>query len=460
MREFFSSLFWPTLTGILAAAIILDQWVLPEPLGRERGQVKTSYSDAVALATPSVVNIYTAKLVDSGRSQSLNDPLLRRFLGNSGRRQRVERSLGSGVILTPEGHIITNNHVIADADAIQVLLHDGRSAKATAIGSDPATDLAVLQIQLPGLTPITLANSDKAKVGDVVLAIGNPYGFGHSVSQGIISGLSRYGLQASDYEDYIQTDAIIHLGNSGGALVTLDGKLVGINTAIIAPSGGNVGIGFAVPVNMADAVFSQLIKFGEVQRGQLGVTIQDFTPDLAEALGIEGETGAVVTQVAPDSAAEAVGLQPGDLIVSVDGRPVVGSADLRSQIGLKRLDQDIEIDVIRDGKTLTFKTQLRQGTQRDADLDAPKTQQLSGAEVRDMQTGDPLYGEVPGIVVTRVDADSRAARSGLEAGDIILAVNRVPITSVSEFREQLAAIDNALAFTIQRGSARIFLLIR
>ena len=171
MKEFLSSLFWPTLTGILAAAIILDQWVLPEPLGRDRSQIRTSYSDAVALATPSVVNIYTAKLVDSGRNQRLNDPLLRRFLGNSGRRQRVERSLGSGVILTAEGHIITNNHVIADADAIQVLLHDGRSATATAIGTDPATDLAVLQIQLPGLTPITLANSDDAQVGDVVLDV-------------------------------------------------------------------------------------------------------------------------------------------------------------------------------------------------------------------------------------------------------------------------------------------------
>ena len=279
MREFFSSLFWPTLTGILAAAIILDQWVLPEPMGRERGQVKTSYSDAVALATPSVVNIYTAKLVDSGRSQSLNDPLLRRFLGNSGRRQRVERSLGSGVILTPEGHIITNNHVIADADAIQVLLHDGRSAKATAIGSDPATDLAVLQIQLPGLTPITLANSDKAKVGDVVLAIGNPYGFGHSVSQGIISGLSRYGLQASDYEDYIQTDASVLLGSSGGALIDASGKLLGINTLIYTANGEGtddaaIGINLATPVNLAHFVMKDLVNYGTVVRGWLGVSVE------------------------------------------------------------------------------------------------------------------------------------------------------------------------------------------
>jgi len=415
--------------------------------------------------TPAVVNISVESLQSVEQNPLFNDPFFQRFFDMQPMpqmpQQRWQMSAGSGVIFNAEeGYVLTNHHVVENGNRIVVTLKDRRQFDAELIGSDAGTDIALLKIEAENLTALELGDSDRLEVGDYVLAIGNPFGLGQTVTSGIVSALGRSGLNIEGYEDFIQTDASINPGNSGGALVTLDGKLVGINTAIIAPSGGNVGIGFAVPVNMADAVFSQLIKFGEVQRGQLGVTIQDFTPDLAEALGIEGETGAVVTQVAPDSAAEAVGLQPGDLIVSVDGRPVVGSADLRSQIGLKRLDQDIEIDVIRDGKTLTFKTQLRQGTQRDADLDAPKTQQLSGAEVRDMQTGDPLYGEVPGIVVTRVDADSRAARSGLEAGDIILAVNRVPITSVSEFREQLAAIDNALAFTIQRGSARIFLLIR
>jgi len=415
--------------------------------------------------TPAVVNISVESLQSVEQNPLFNDPFFQRFFDMQPMpqmpQQRWQMSAGSGVIFNAEeGYVLTNHHVVENGNRIVVTLKDRRQFDAELIGSDAGTDIALLKIEAENLTALELGDSDRLEVGDYVLAIGNPFGLGQTVTSGIVSALGRSGLNIEGYEDFIQTDASINPGNSGGALVTLDGKLVGINTAIIAPSGGNVGIGFAVPVNMADAVFSQLIKFGEVQRGQLGVTIQDFTPDLAEALGIEGETGAVVTQVAPDSAAEAVGLQPGDLIVSVDGRPVVGSADLRSQIGLKRLDQYIEIDVIRDGKTLTFKTQLRQGTQRDADLDAPKTQQLSGAEVRDMQTGDPLYGEVPGIVVTRVDADSRAARSGLEAGDIILAVNRVPITSVSEFREQLAAIDNALAFTIQRGSARIFLLIR
>lgn len=364
MREFFSSLFWPTLTGILAAAIILDQWVLPEPMGRERGQVKTSYSDAVALATPSVVNIYTAKLVDSGRSQSLNDPLLRRFLGNSGRRQRVERSLGSGVILTPEGHIITNNHVIADADAIQVLLHDGRSAKATAIGSDPATDLAVLQIQLPGLTPITLANSDNAKVGDVVLAIGNPYGFGHSVSQGIISGLSRYGLQASDYEDYIQTDASVLLGSSGGALIDASGKLLGINTLIYTANGEGaddaaIGINLATPVNLAHFVMKDLVNYGTVVRGWLGVSVELLqTPETIA----QQQQVLLVSGLAEDGPAARAGLQLGDVISAINGNTVNDGRITMHQIARFRPGEIVDIEVARGRQQETVQLQAVVGT--------------------------------------------------------------------------------------------------
>ncbi|MDG1064652.1 MAG: trypsin-like peptidase domain-containing protein [Luminiphilus sp.] len=349
MKEFLSSLFWPTLTGILAAAIILDQWVLPEPLGRDRSQVRTSYSDAVALATPSVVNIYTAKLVDSGRNQRLNDPLLRRFLGNSGRRQRIERSLGSGVILTAEGHIITNNHVIADADAIQVLLHDGRSATATAIGSDPATDLAVLQIQLPGLTPITLANSDDAQVGDVVLAIGNPYGFGHSVSQGIISGLSRYGLQASDYEDYIQTDASVLLGSSGGALIDASGKLLGINTLIYTANGEGadnaaIGINLATPVNLAQFVMQDLVNYGTVVRGWLGVSVELLQSPETIA---QQQQVLLVSGLAEDGPAARAGLQVGDVISAINGNTVNDGRITMHQIARFRPGEIVDIEVAR-----------------------------------------------------------------------------------------------------------------
>jgi serine protease DegS len=364
VREFFTSLFWPTLTGILAAAIILDQWVLPEPMGRDRNQIRTSYSDAVALATPSVVNIYTAKLVDSGRSQRLNDPLLRRFLGNSGRRQQVERSLGSGVILTSEGHIITNNHVIADADAIQVLLHDGRSATATAIGSDPATDLAVLQIDLPALTPITLANSDDAQVGDVVLAIGNPYGFGHSVSQGIISGLSRYGLQASDYEDYIQTDASSLLGSSGGALIDASGKLLGINTLIYtATSEGAdqaaIGINLATPVNLANFVMKDLVNYGTVVRGWLGVSVELLqTPETT----LQQQQVLMISGLAEDGPAARAGLQLGDVISAINGSTVNDGRITMHQIARLRPGEVVDIEVARGRERELVQLQAVVGT--------------------------------------------------------------------------------------------------
>ena len=364
MKEFLSSLFWPTLTGILAAAIILDQWVLPEPLGRDRSQIRTSYSDAVALATPSVVNIYTAKLVDSGRNQRLNDPLLRRFLGNSGRRQRVERSLGSGVILTAEGHIITNNHVIADADAIQVLLHDGRSATATAIGTDPATDLAVLQIQLPGLTPITLANSDDAQVGDVVLAIGNPYGFGHSVSQGIISGLSRYGLQASDYEDYIQTDASVLLGSSGGALIDASGKLLGINTLIYTANGEGadntaIGINLATPVNLAHFVMQDLVNYGTVVRGWLGVSVELL---LSPETMAQQKQVLLVSALTEDGPAARAGLQLGDVISAINGNTVNDGRITMHQIARFRPGEIVDVEVTRGREQEMIQLQAVVGT--------------------------------------------------------------------------------------------------
>ena len=417
----------------------------------------------LAEVTPAVVNISVESHQTTDLNPLFNDPFFRRFFDMQPFPQQPQQqmSAGSGVIFdADEGYVLTNHHVVENGDRIVVTLKDRRQFDAELVGSDPGTDIALLKIEAEGLSALDVADSDRLQVGDYVLAIGNPFGLGQTVTSGIVSALGRSGLNIEGYEDFIQTDASINPGNSGGALVTLDGRLVGINTAIIAPSGGNVGIGFAVPANIADAVVDQLIEFGEVQRGQLGVRIQDFTPDLAEALGMEPGAGAVVTQVEPDSAAELAGLQPGDLIVSVDGRVVAGSADLRSQIGLKRLGREVEIGVIRDGQTLSLKATLRKGAQFGARASERGLGRLSGAELRDLQPGDPLYGDLSGVVIAQVDADSRAARSGLEAGDIILAANRVPITSVAELRQQLASIDGALALTIQRGSARIFLLIR
>jgi len=419
----------------------------------------------LAEVTPAVVNIS----VESSRSVEMNplfnDPFFRRFFDMQPPPQQPQRrrqmSAGSGVIIdAEEGYVLTNHHVVENGERIIVTLKDRRQFDAELVGSDPGTDIALVKIDAEDLAALDLGDSDRLQVGDYVLAIGNPFGLGQTVTSGIVSALGRSGLNIEGYEDFIQTDASINPGNSGGALVTLDGRLVGINTAIIAPAGGNVGIGFAVPANMATAVVDQLIEFGEVQRGLLGVMVQDFTPDLAEALGIQAGVGAVITQVEPDSAAEAAGLQAGDLIVSVDGRPVAGPADLRSQIGLKRTGRTITIEFIRDGERQTVEATLRRGPQGGAQTRDQGLERLSGADLRDLEPGDPLYGEISGVVVVSLDPASRAARLGLEVGDIILAVNRTPVASVTELREELAGIHRALALTVERGSSRIFLIMR
>ncbi|MFW8593570.1 DegQ family serine endoprotease [Cribrihabitans neustonicus] len=414
--------------------------------------------------TPAVVNISVESRQMAEMNPLFNDPFFRRFFDVPPAPQapapRRQMSAGSGVIVdAAKGYVLTNHHVIENGDRIVITLKDRRRFDAELVGSDPGTDIALLQIDAENLTALELGDSDRLKVGDYVLAIGNPFGLGQTVTSGIVSALGRSGLSVDGYEDFIQTDASINPGNSGGALATFDGRLVGINTAIIAPSGGNVGIGFAVPANMARAVMDQLIEHGEVRRGRLGVVIQDFTPDLAEALDIGTGTGAVVTQVEPGSAAEDAGLQPGDVILSLDGRAVAGSADLRSQVGLKRVGSEVKLEVMRDGSAMTLTATLREGETVAAAADR-RFDRLAGAELRNLQPGDPDYGALEGVLVASMDPGSRAARSGLEAGDLILAVNRSPVSSVTELRHELARAEGALALTVQRGAARIFLVMR
>lgn len=355
MKQHLTTIVWPAIAGLFAALLILDRWVFPATGTGQDSQVEpVSYATAVREATPSVVNIYTAKLVEQRRNPLL-DSYFGRFAQRPAQRQRIERSLGSGVIMTAQGHILTNNHVIAGADAIQVMLYDGRSAKATVIGTDSATDLAVLKIDLPELQPITLGNSDTARVGDVVLAIGNPLGFGHSVSQGIVSALGRYGLQLNAYEDYIQTDAIIHLGNSGGALIDTAGRLLGINTLIYTannptqntPTG--IGISLAIPESLAVFVMQDLIKYGEVIRGWLGVSVEPF--GAAPAAGGKPQMMSVV-EVAPGSPADKAGIRVGDLITHINGEAVQDGRLTMHRIAMLKPGETVTISLQRDRQSL------------------------------------------------------------------------------------------------------------
>ncbi|TGD72112.1 PDZ domain-containing protein [Mangrovimicrobium sediminis] len=353
MKDTLKFITWPALAGVLAALLILDRWVLPRDAGSQEQAAPASYSAAVNRAAPAVVNIYTAKLVNSPPSI----PLLSQRLGQRLSRQRIERSLGSGVIMTREGHIITNHHVIAGADAIQVLLHDARTASAVVIGSDAATDLAVLKIDLPDLVPAQVADSDRLRVGDVVLAIGNPLGFGHSVTQGIVSALGRWGLQLNTYEDYIQTDAIIHQGNSGGALVDSAGRLVGINTLIYtaqsqagAGSATGIGISLAIPANLADYVMRDLIEYGEVIRGWLGVSVEP-----VKLAGGSQSQALLVVGVAEASPAARAGIRAGDIITHINGEGVVDGRQTMHKIARLRPGEAIAISVQRDQQSLELR---------------------------------------------------------------------------------------------------------
>jgi len=360
MRDTLKFITWPALAGLFAALLILDRFISPGAPGGDEPVApdSVSYAAAVRSASPAVVNIYTARLVPE-RTRQIQDMFSRRLDPPKEQRQRIEQSLGSGVIMTEQGHILTNNHVINEVDAIQVLLHDGRLAKARVIGTDTATDLAVLKIDLPDLQPVELGNSDDTRVGDVVLAIGNPLGFGNSVTQGIVSALGRYFPQqgrANTYEDYIQTDAIIHLGNSGGALVDTQGRLLGINTLIYtagdqgrAASPTGIGISLAIPVNLAVFVMQDLVDYGEVIRGWLGVSVE---PVRRLFNGSPTGQALVVEAISEDSPAQRAGVQLGDIITHIDGETIRDGRQTMHRIAMLRPGDDIDVTVLRDKQSL------------------------------------------------------------------------------------------------------------
>ena len=318
----------------------------------ERGPV--SYADAVAAARPAVVNIYTARVVVQRPSALLQDPAFRHFFGGTsgGPHRQLESSLGSGVIISPQGYVLTNHHLVEGAEEIQVMLADGRSAAASVVGVDPETDLAVLKTTLDGLPAVTLGDSEGLRVGDVVLAIGNPFGVGQTVTMGIVSATDRSHLGLSTFEDFIQTDAAINPGNSGGALVDARGRLVGINTAIFSKSGGSQGIGFAIPVNLAKGVLAEIIGQGRVSRGWLGVEVHDLTPELAESFGLGDARGVVVAGVLRQGPAERAGIQPGDVITAVGETPVQSERRLLDAIARSHPGSQVPVSLVRSGRTL------------------------------------------------------------------------------------------------------------
>ncbi len=425
------------------------------------GQPMPSLAPMLERITPAVVNISTQGHVQLQTNPLFNDPVFRRFFNAPNLPQeRKTQSLGSGVIVDARrGLVLTNNHVIANADQITVRLIDGREFQAKLVGADPETDVAVIQIKGTALIALRSADSERLRVGDYVVAIGNPFGLGQTVTSGIVSALARSGLGITGYEDLIQTDASINPGNSGGALVNLRGELVGINTAIYSQSGGNIGIGFAIPINMANQIMEQLVKFGEVNRGFLGAEMQNLTPDLAAAFGLTSAHGAVLVNILPGSTAEQSGLRAGDVVTAVNGKPVRDASDLRNQVGLMRVGDTLRLEILRDGKRQTVTTAV--GTKATAaSANGIKNERLAGVSIGEIPEDSPAYGRLYGIMVYEIAQRTRAFAAGLRQGDIITAVNRQPIKDVSAFVEAVTQIQGQLLLRVQRGNQAAFLVIK
>ncbi|MGC1522388.1 MAG: DegQ family serine endoprotease [Steroidobacteraceae bacterium] len=449
------------LTAALAApaAMIFQPAfaALPGPLNDAAPM--PSLAPMVKRVSPAVVNIATRGTIKEQpgqRNPLLDDPFFRRFFDvppDSRPRERQFQSAGSGVIIDAKnGYIVTNHHVVENASEITITLLDNRTFSAKVIGSDEGADIAVLQAKQPNLTAITLGDSARLEAGDYVVAIGNPFGLAHTVTAGIVSALGRTGINPDGYEDFIQTDASINPGNSGGALVNLRGELVGINSAILSRSGGNIGIGFAIPVNMVKGVVDQLIKYGQVKRGVLGVNIYAVTPDIAKEFGVAESSGALVAGVAPGSAAERAGVKTGDIITSINGVPMKDAGELRNTIGMLRIGDKVEIGLLRDGKPrkLTALIAERGDIETASAVDIHKG--LEGAELADAPDGG-------GVLIKSVQDASPAAQNGLRANDLIVGVARTPVTNTKTFKEA-AKNANVLVLNVRRGSAAQLIQIR
>ncbi len=426
------------------------------PLTDSSGHALPSLSPMLKKINPAVVNISTFATQEV-YNPLLNDPFFRHFfqIPDAPQKQprRQQQSAGSGVIVDKnKGVVITNYHVVKGADEVHVGLIDGRDFPAKVVGFDAELDIAVLKLNASELSEVEFADSSQLEVGDFVVAIGNPFGLGQTVTTGIVSALGRTGLGIEGYENFIQTDASINPGNSGGALVSLAGKLVGINTAIIGPSGGNVGIGFAIPVNMIKGSMAQILDHGEVRRGQIGVNIQDVNPNLKQAFNLKnGQQGALVAGVLDGSSAKKAGIKAGDLIVSVDDLPTTSAGQLRTQIGLKAVGDTVKIGVIRDGEKKQFT------------VDVEKSRQLAASSTQNKMLEGVRFdnnSEGRGVVVTQLARDSFAAHNGLQPGDIIIGANKMQVNNLEEFSEALKRSNHELLLHINRNGRLFYLVIR
>lgn len=407
-----------------------------------------SYAPVVKKVTPAVVKIVTTIHVNAQPQQfpGFNDPFWRHFFGdqfgqNPQQSPEIERGIGSGVIVTKDGYILTNNHVVDGAKEVKVTLQDGREFTAKVIGRDPKADIAVVKIDASNLPTVALADSDKVAVGDVVLAIGNPFGVGQTVTSGIVSAKDRGNMGIEDYEDFIQTDAAINPGNSGGALVDIDGRLIGVNTAILSRSGGSQGVGFAIPSDLARTVMESLIKTGHVTRGYLGVEIQNVTPELADQFQLKNDTGALIGEVVPNGPAAKAGLKDGDVVISFDGHEVSDSRRMQLQVAETKPGATVPVEIVRNGEKKTLDVTVKQipGAEQLANADSSNdtdTGTLNGVEVANLDSGAREQFHVPssvkGAIVTQVDPGSAAAEAGLKSGDVIQEINRKPVKDADE----------------------------
>ena len=451
----------------LATLAVASHAALPPAVGEAP---MPTLAPMIKRVSPAVVNIATRGTIRERSPQNplLEDPFFRRFfdIPDMGPRERQFRSAGSGVIFDAKnGYIVTNAHVIDNATEITVTLQDGRDLTATVVGSDVPSDVAVLKVPSETLIQVALGDSTRLEVGDFVVAIGNPFGLQHTVTSGIVSGLGRSGIDPGrdGYEDFIQTDASINPGNSGGALVNLKGELVGINSAILSRSGGNIGIGFAIPVNMARSIMDQLLKYGSVKRGLLGVSIYSLTPDMAKSLNIPNTQGVLVSQVSEGSAAEKAGIRVGDVITSINDQPTKSNSDLRNAIGLSRLGEKLDVALIRDRKPIHVTAVITE-LPTTAAAATPRSEPGAAAEANALHPGlkgatladDP---EGSGVIVRSVAPRSAAEAARIRVGDRIESANRQGITSLKELRD-VAKRGGALVLTIRRGNQILLVPLR